>query len=84
MVTDLSGVCTKYQVDQTQSTRFEVSDPDQNKGNTSFEVEPDSEPLKLTTYGEIQTLLGDSEDELKDDIDEEIYEAREELGEEFL
>ncbi|GJU69360.1 hypothetical protein Tco_1255619 [Tanacetum coccineum] len=78
LVTVLSGVSTKYQMDQTQSTRFEVSDPDQNKGNTSFEVEPDSEPLILTTFGDIQALL-DSEDELKDESNEEMYEAKKEM-----
>ncbi|GJV71700.1 hypothetical protein Tco_1491695 [Tanacetum coccineum] len=69
---------TKYQVDQTQSTRFEVSDPDHNKGKTSSEVEPDTEPLLLTTFGEIQALL-DSEDELNDESNEEMYEAKEEM-----
>nr|GEV49962.1 protein kinase superfamily protein [Tanacetum cinerariifolium] len=46
-------------------------------------MEPDSEPLKLKTFSEIQALLGDYEDELKDDSDEEIYEAEEEMDEEI-
>ncbi|GJT42209.1 hypothetical protein Tco_0950924 [Tanacetum coccineum] len=78
MITDLLGADTKYQVDQTQSTRFEVSDLDQNKCKTSFEVEPDTEPLILTTFGNIQALL-DSEDELNDESNEEMYEAKEEM-----
>nr|GEW78506.1 hypothetical protein [Tanacetum cinerariifolium] len=41
LVTDLSGVGTKYQVDQTQSIRFEVSDPNHNKGKNSSKAEPD-------------------------------------------
>ncbi|GKB24048.1 hypothetical protein Tco_0863449 [Tanacetum coccineum] len=57
MVTGFVGAGTKYQVDQTQSTRLEVSDPDDNKGKTSSEVEPDIEPLILYTFGEIRDLL---------------------------
>nr|GEW02143.1 hypothetical protein [Tanacetum cinerariifolium] len=55
-----------------------------NKGKTSSEVESNYEPLKLTTFGEIKALLGESEDELKDDSDEYIIEAGEEMEEEFL
>nr|GEV31948.1 probable inactive receptor kinase At5g10020 [Tanacetum cinerariifolium] len=84
LVTDLSGPGTKYQVDQTQSTRFEVSDPDHNKGKTSSEVEPNTEPLLLATVGDIQALLGDSKDDLKDESDEEMFEAGEEMDEEIL
>ncbi|GKE46990.1 hypothetical protein Tco_1478248, partial [Tanacetum coccineum] len=71
-------------MDQTQSTRFEVSDHDHNKSKTSFEVELDSELLILTIVGDIQALLGDSKDELKIDSDEEMLEASEDLAEEFL
>ncbi|GJT24961.1 hypothetical protein Tco_0894898 [Tanacetum coccineum] len=46
--------------------------------------QPDTKPLILTTVGDIQALLGDFEDELKDDSDEEMLEAGEELDEEFL
>nr|GFA42120.1 hypothetical protein [Tanacetum cinerariifolium] len=83
LVTGLSGSGTKYQVDQTQSTLFEMLDLDQNKGKSSSKVEPDFEPLKLITFGEIQALLGDSEDELKNDSDDKIYEAGEEMDEEI-
>ncbi|GKB11435.1 hypothetical protein Tco_0845358 [Tanacetum coccineum] len=61
-VTVLSRTDDKYQVDQTQSTRFEVSIPNQHQSKTSSSVELDSEPLKLTTMADIQALLIDSED----------------------
>ncbi|GJT23060.1 hypothetical protein Tco_0892997, partial [Tanacetum coccineum] len=61
LVTDLLGV---GQVDKTQSTRFEMSDPEHNKGKTSSEVEPDTETLIPTIVADIQALLRDSEDEL--------------------
>ncbi|GKC00367.1 hypothetical protein Tco_0986503 [Tanacetum coccineum] len=70
---------TLMKVDKTQSTRFEMSGSVQNKSETFFKVEPDTEPLKLTNFGEIQALLGDFEDELRYDSDEEVYEAGEEI-----
>ncbi|GKA12381.1 hypothetical protein Tco_0691927 [Tanacetum coccineum] len=48
LVTALSRTDAKYQVDQTHSTRFEVSVPDQHQSKTSFEMELDSEPLDQT------------------------------------
>ncbi|GKA02304.1 hypothetical protein Tco_0674969 [Tanacetum coccineum] len=60
LVTDLSWAGIMYQVDKTQSTRFEVSKSDQNKGKMSSEVEPDTNTLILTTVAEIQALIGDS------------------------
>ncbi|GKD05619.1 hypothetical protein Tco_1180593 [Tanacetum coccineum] len=77
------GVDIEDQVDKTQSTRFEMSDPNQNKSKTSSEVELGTEPLLLTTFADLQALL-DSEDELKDESDEEMYEDGEEIDEEFL
>ncbi|GKC49880.1 hypothetical protein Tco_1072625 [Tanacetum coccineum] len=50
----------------------------------SSEVESNTDTMILTTVADIQALLGDSEDELKDDSDEEMLEAGEELDEEFL
>ncbi|GJR46998.1 hypothetical protein Tco_1315101 [Tanacetum coccineum] len=47
LVTNLSRASTKYQVDQTQSTRFEVSDPYHNKGKNSSEAEPNTKPFIL-------------------------------------
>ncbi|GJT16160.1 hypothetical protein Tco_0874866 [Tanacetum coccineum] len=49
------------------------------KYQTSSEVELEYEPLILTTVANIQALLGDSKDELKEDSDDEMLEAREEL-----
>ncbi|GJQ91032.1 hypothetical protein Tco_0002171 [Tanacetum coccineum] len=79
---DQSGSSINYQVDTTQSTRFKMSDPDQNKGKTSSKVEPDTEPPLLQTFGDYQTLLDDSKDDLKDLSDEEMCEAREEIDDE--
>nr|GEU77598.1 retrovirus-related Pol polyprotein from transposon TNT 1-94 [Tanacetum cinerariifolium] len=84
LVTYQSGVGTGYHVDKTQSTRFEVSNPDYNKGKTSYEVKPDTDTLILTIFADIQALLGDYEDELKDDSNEELLEAGEEMDEELL
>ncbi|GJS15037.1 putative reverse transcriptase domain-containing protein [Tanacetum coccineum] len=39
------GTDAEYQVDKTQSTRFEVSIPEQNKSKISFEIELDTKPL---------------------------------------
>ncbi|GJX52482.1 hypothetical protein Tco_0280851 [Tanacetum coccineum] len=76
------GVDTEYQVDKTQSTRFEVSDPN-NKSKTYSELELDSEPLILIIVDDIQALLGDYEDEHKDDSDDDMFEAGEEMDEEI-
>ncbi|GJW90017.1 hypothetical protein Tco_0167570 [Tanacetum coccineum] len=42
-----------------------------DEGKTSSEVEPDTETLLLTIVADIQSLLGDSDDELKYDSDDE-------------
>nr|GFB36101.1 hypothetical protein [Tanacetum cinerariifolium] len=68
--TDFSGADTKYQVDQTTSTRFKVLNPDHNKGKTSLKVDLDTNTLIFTIVADIQALQRDSEDELKDDSDE--------------
>ncbi|GKA90331.1 hypothetical protein Tco_0812201, partial [Tanacetum coccineum] len=44
----------EYHVDKTQSTRLEVSVPDQHQSNTSSEVELDFRPLKLTSMADYQ------------------------------
>ncbi|GJW31295.1 hypothetical protein Tco_0051327 [Tanacetum coccineum] len=59
-----------------------VSDPDHNKGKTSYEVESDVEPLILQTFGDLQALYEDSEDDLKDLSDEEMYEVGEKIDDE--
>ncbi|GJR77070.1 hypothetical protein Tco_0089435 [Tanacetum coccineum] len=73
------GTDVKYQVDQTQSTRFEVSVPDQNKGKTSSEVKSDTQTLILTTVANIQALLVATDEELKDDSANDVFKAGEEI-----
>ncbi|GJR81408.1 retrovirus-related pol polyprotein from transposon TNT 1-94 [Tanacetum coccineum] len=46
-------------------------DPDHNKGKSSSEVKSDTKPMLLTTIADIQTLLGDFEDELKNEREEQ-------------
>nr|GEW81464.1 hypothetical protein [Tanacetum cinerariifolium] len=72
LVTDHSGAGTKYHVHKTQSTRFEVSDPDHNKGMTYSKVKPDTEALLLTIVVDIQSLLEDFKDEVKDASDDDV------------
>ncbi|GKE86961.1 hypothetical protein Tco_1560703, partial [Tanacetum coccineum] len=61
-IADPLGTGAKYQVDETQSTRLRYRSLTKNKCKTSFEVEPDTEPLKLQTYADIQAfLLSDNE-----------------------
>ncbi|GKC93928.1 hypothetical protein Tco_1159370 [Tanacetum coccineum] len=69
-VADSSGTGAKYQVDETQSTRLRYRSLTKNEGKTSSEVEPDTEPLKLQTYADIQAFLL-SDDELNKESDEE-------------
>nr|GEV94718.1 hypothetical protein [Tanacetum cinerariifolium] len=69
-VADPSGSGAKYQVDETQSTRLRYRSLTKNKGNTSSEVEPDTEPLQLQTFADIQAFLL-FEDELEKESDEE-------------
>nr|GEU31724.1 retrovirus-related Pol polyprotein from transposon TNT 1-94 [Tanacetum cinerariifolium] len=77
-ITALSRTDAEYQMDQTQSTRFEVSVPDQNKGKSSSKMELDTQTLLLTTIADIQALLVDSEDELQ--VDSDSDEKREEAA----
>ncbi|GJR39798.1 hypothetical protein Tco_1215482 [Tanacetum coccineum] len=61
-VTDPSGTGAKYQVDQTQSTRLRYQSLTENKGEPSYEGEPDTQPLVLSTYADvIAFLLSDDE-----------------------
>ncbi|GJY06834.1 hypothetical protein Tco_0373888 [Tanacetum coccineum] len=80
-VTTLSGTNAEYQVDKTQSIRFEVLVPDQHQGKTSSEVEPDNETLLLITVTDIQALL--EEDELQEDSVNDVFEAGEEMDEDI-
>ncbi|GJU94968.1 retrovirus-related pol polyprotein from transposon TNT 1-94 [Tanacetum coccineum] len=59
-------------VDQTQSTRFKISVPDQHQSKTSSEVKLDFEPFKLTTIDDIQALLEATDDDLKEDNEDDV------------
>ncbi|GJU18010.1 hypothetical protein Tco_1145976 [Tanacetum coccineum] len=83
LVTALSRTDAKYQMEETHSSRFEVSVPNQHQGKTSFEVELDTETLLLTTAADIQALLEDSEGELKDDSKDDVFKAGEEMDEDI-
>ncbi|GKC87070.1 hypothetical protein Tco_1147719 [Tanacetum coccineum] len=63
---------------RTQDSKIQDVTRSEAISKTSFEVESDTEPLILTTFGDIQALL-DSEDELKDESNEEMYEAKKEM-----
>ncbi|GKF51103.1 hypothetical protein Tco_0147570, partial [Tanacetum coccineum] len=81
LVADPSSTGAKYQVDETQSTRLRYWSLTKNKGKTSFEVEPDTEPLKLQTYADIQAFLL-SDDELdKESDEEEVLAAGDDINE---
>ncbi|GKB93429.1 hypothetical protein Tco_0979566, partial [Tanacetum coccineum] len=70
LVADPSGTGAKYQVDETQSIRLRYRSLTKNKCKTSSEVEPNTEPLKLQNYADIQAFLL-SDDELYNESDEE-------------
>nr|GEZ83725.1 hypothetical protein [Tanacetum cinerariifolium] len=69
-VADPSRTGAKYQVDETQFTRLRYWSLIKNEGNTSSEVEPDTEPFQLLTFADIQSFIL-SEDELEKESDEE-------------
>ncbi|GJU84621.1 hypothetical protein Tco_1292167 [Tanacetum coccineum] len=80
-VADLSRTGAKYQVDETQSTRLRYQSLTKNKGKTSSEVDPDTEPLQLQTFADVQAFLL-SEDELdKESDEEELLDAGEDMDE---
>ncbi|GKE95475.1 hypothetical protein Tco_1580330 [Tanacetum coccineum] len=83
LVIALLGTDVEYQVDQTQSTRFKVSVLDQNKGKTYSEVELDTKTLFLTIVADIKVLLVDFDEELRDDNDDDVFEAGEEMDEDI-
>ncbi|GKB11413.1 hypothetical protein Tco_0845336 [Tanacetum coccineum] len=79
----LSWTDAEYQVDKTQSTKFKVSVPDQHQSKTSSEVDLDFEPLKLTTIVYNQALMGSSDDDLKEDSKDDVFEVGEEIDEDI-
>ncbi|GJW30390.1 hypothetical protein Tco_0047265 [Tanacetum coccineum] len=50
---------------------------------TSSEVDLDFEPMFLATIFDIQALLGSSDDELKEDSDDDVFEVGEEIDEDI-
>ncbi|GKC57860.1 hypothetical protein Tco_1085458 [Tanacetum coccineum] len=81
---DLLGTGAKYQVDETQSTRLRYQSLPKNKGNTSSKVQPDTEPLQLQNFSNIQAYLL-SKDELDKESDkEEVLAAKEDMNEDPL
>ncbi|GJS53351.1 hypothetical protein Tco_0626713 [Tanacetum coccineum] len=82
-VADPSGTGAKYQVDKTQSTRLGYRSLTKNEGNTSSEVEPDTKPLQLQTFADIQAYLL-SKDELdKESDEEEVLTAGDDMDEDI-
>ncbi|GJS60022.1 hypothetical protein Tco_0654806 [Tanacetum coccineum] len=80
-VADSSGTGAKYQVDEIQSTRLRYRSLTKNEGKTSSEVEPDTEPLQLQTYADIQAFML-SDDELdKESNEEEVLAAKDDVDE---
>nr|GEV48220.1 retrovirus-related Pol polyprotein from transposon TNT 1-94 [Tanacetum cinerariifolium] len=78
-VANPSGTGAKYHVDENHSTRLRCRSLTKNKGKTSSEVEPDTEPLQLHTFADIQAFLL-FEDELEKESDEkEVLAARDDM-----
>ncbi|GKC87342.1 hypothetical protein Tco_1147991 [Tanacetum coccineum] len=76
IVVDLSGTGAKYQVDETQSTQLRYQSLTENKGKTSFKVEPDTEPLQLKTFADVQAFLLSKDEMDPESDDEEVFAAR--------
>nr|GEV71404.1 retrovirus-related Pol polyprotein from transposon TNT 1-94 [Tanacetum cinerariifolium] len=55
----------------------------QYMNKTKAILQPDTKTMLLTTVAENQALLGDSKDELKDDSENEVFEAGEEMDEDI-
>ncbi|GKA71524.1 hypothetical protein Tco_0777663 [Tanacetum coccineum] len=80
-VDDPLGTGTKYQVDKTQSTRLRYESLTKNEGKTSSKVEPDTEPLKLQTYADIQAFLLSGDELDKESDKEEVLAAGDDMDE---
>nr|GEY13139.1 hypothetical protein [Tanacetum cinerariifolium] len=71
----------KYQLDETQSTRLRYRSLTKNESKTSSKVEPDTKPLQLQTFVDIQAFLL-SEGELEKESDEEeVLAAKDDMDE---
>ncbi|GKB39522.1 hypothetical protein Tco_0884464 [Tanacetum coccineum] len=80
-IADLSWTGGKYRVDETQSTRLRYQSLTKNKGKTSSEVEPDTEPLKLQTYADIKAFLLFDDELDKESDEEEVLVTRDDIDE---
>ncbi|GKD19899.1 retrovirus-related pol polyprotein from transposon TNT 1-94, partial [Tanacetum coccineum] len=69
-VADLLGTGAKYQADQTQSARLRYRFLTENKGKTSFEVEPDIKALQIKTFADVQALLLFDDEMIQESDDE--------------
>ncbi|GKC67263.1 hypothetical protein Tco_1099861, partial [Tanacetum coccineum] len=81
LVANPSGTSAKYHVDETQSTRLRYQSLTKNKGKTSSKVNPDTEPLKLQTYADIQAFMLSGDELDKDNDEEEVLAARDDMDE---
>nr|GEZ78753.1 hypothetical protein [Tanacetum cinerariifolium] len=70
-------------VDMVLSTRRVTSLSGTNANKTSSEVKLDSKLLKLTTMADIQALLIDSEDEIKEASNDDVFKVKEEMDEDI-
>ncbi|GJX92225.1 retrovirus-related pol polyprotein from transposon TNT 1-94 [Tanacetum coccineum] len=75
---DHSVVSSNDQVNKTQSTVFEELVSNQNKGKT-YEVEPDSKPPIISTFGQFEALMEDSKEEVMEFRNEEILVAGDDM-----
>ncbi|GKF22834.1 hypothetical protein Tco_0075156 [Tanacetum coccineum] len=80
-VADPSGTGAKYQVDKTQSTRLRYRALTKNEGKTSSDVYPNTEPLKLQTYVDIQAFLLSDDELYKESDEEEVLAAGDDMDE---
>ncbi|GJT66149.1 hypothetical protein Tco_1017629 [Tanacetum coccineum] len=81
IVADLLGTCVKYKVDETYTTRLTYQSLTENKGKTSSEVEPDTEPLQLKTFADVQAFLLSEDEMAQESDDEEVFADGEDMDE---
>nr|GEU76727.1 hypothetical protein [Tanacetum cinerariifolium] len=71
-VVDLSGTGAKHKEDQTQSYRLRYRSLTKNKGEPSYEGEPDTQPL-LLTYEDVRAILLSEDEAQKSDEEVLVY-----------
>nr|GEY22126.1 hypothetical protein [Tanacetum cinerariifolium] len=75
------GTDSKYQVDETQTTILRYQSQTKNEGKTSFKLDPDTEPLQLLTFVDIQAFLLSKDELEKRSDDEEVLAPGDEMDE---